>query len=62
MFQSLKYTKDPEILIKLIKVINFYIKYDSPMQKAIINPDTILWLLEIVRVLKFIILYIVRVA
>ena len=62
MFHSLKYTKDPEILIKLIKVINFYIKYDSPMQKDIINPDTILWLLEIVRVHKFIILYIVRVA
>lgn len=49
VFKSLKHSKNTEVLDKLMKVIRFYIKYNSPYQVQIINPDTILWLLEVVR-------------
>jgi hypothetical protein len=32
----------------VLKVIKYYIRYASPLQREVINPDTILWLLEIV--------------
>ena len=36
--------------MKLLKVINFYIDQDdSPIQNQIINPHTILWMLEIME-------------
>ena len=50
MFEALRHTKNPDILKKLLKVIKFYIDQDdSPCQKEIIKPDTILWMLEIME-------------
>ncbi|CDW78052.1 UNKNOWN [Stylonychia lemnae] len=49
VFHALKFSKDHIILLKILKVIKFYIKHNSPMQKEVINPDTILWLLEILE-------------
>jgi hypothetical protein len=50
VFEALRHTKNPDILKKLLKVIKFYIDQDdSPCQKEIIKPDTILWMLEIME-------------
>ena len=50
VFASLKHSKNPKILRKLLKVIQFYIDQDdSKCQKEIINPHTILWMLEIME-------------
>ncbi len=48
VFKALLYTKNRRILYQLIDVINFYIKHDTPYQKDVINPSTILWLLQII--------------
>ena len=51
MFKALKHSSDPKILIKLLKVIKFYINLDqSQIQLQIISPDTILWMLGIIEV------------
>jgi len=50
VFMALKHTRDPKILKKLLRVIKFYINQDdSQFQKEIINPHTILWMLEIME-------------
>jgi len=50
LFVALKHTTNPHILKKLLKVIQFYIDCDnSKCQKDIINPNTILWMLEILH-------------
>lgn len=50
VFLALKHTRNPSILRKLLQVIKFYINQDdSPVQKEIINPHTILWMLEIME-------------
>ena len=50
VFHALWPTRNPEILKKMLKVIQFYITQDdSPCQKDIIKPDTILWMLEIME-------------
>lgn len=48
VFKALLYTKNRRILYQLIDVINFYIKHETPYQKDVINPSTILWLLQII--------------
>jgi hypothetical protein len=49
VFHALKHTQDHDILLKILKVIRYYIRYQSSQQKEFINPDTILWLLEILE-------------
>lgn len=50
VFLALKHSKNPVILRKLLKVIKVYIDRDeSECQKQIINPNTILWMLEIME-------------
>ena len=50
VFIALKHTKNPSILVKLLKVIKFYINQDdSTSQAEIINLHTILWMLEIME-------------
>jgi len=50
VFVSLKHSKNPDILEKLLKVIKFYINQnDSLFQKQIIDSHTILWMLEIME-------------
>mmetsp|Transcript_17153 Transcript_17153/g.26511 ORF Transcript_17153/g.26511 Transcript_17153/m.26511 type:complete len:351 (+) Transcript_17153:1277-2329(+) len=50
VFMALKHTHNPRILRKLLKVIKFYINQDdSKFQSDIINPHTILWMLEIME-------------
>ena len=48
VFKALLYTQNRRILYQLIDVINFYIKHDTPYQKDVINPSTILWMLKII--------------
>lgn len=43
------HAEDHETLLKVLKVIKFYIRYDSPMQKEVINPETIIWLLNVLE-------------
>ena len=45
VFQTLKHARDNKILFKVLKVIKHYIHYYSQLQKEVISPDTILWLL-----------------
>lgn len=49
VFHALKHTQDHEILLTVLKVIRYYITYNSPLQSEVINPDIILWLLEILE-------------
>lgn len=50
VFYSLMHTRNPKILLRMLKVINFYIHQDtSQFQKQIIDPQTILWMLEILE-------------
>jgi hypothetical protein len=49
VFQTLKHALDNKILFKVIKVIKHYIHCSSPLQKEVISPDTILWLLKILK-------------
>lgn len=48
VFKALLYSKNRRILYQLLDVINFYIKHDTPYQKDVINPNTILWMLQII--------------
>jgi len=49
MFHTLMYSQDHDTLLKVLKVIKFYIRYKSPLQKEVINPETILWLLQVLE-------------
>lgn len=49
VFQTLKHAQDKNILFKVLKVIKHYIHFASPFQKEVISPDTILWLLKILK-------------
>jgi len=50
VINALKFSRNSDILLKLLKVIKFYIEFPSPLQKDVINPDTILWLLEVMEI------------
>lgn len=43
------HAENHEILLKVLKVIKFYIRYKSPLQPQVIHPDTILWLLQVLE-------------
>ena len=45
VFKALLYSNNRRILYQLLDVINFYIKHETPYQKDVINPNTILWML-----------------
>ena len=47
VFKALLFTKNRRILYQLLDVINFYIAHSTPYQSEVINPSTILWMLEI---------------
>jgi len=47
VFKALLFTKDRKILYRLLDVVNFYIKHETPMQFQIIEPALILWMLRI---------------
>ena len=50
VWAALKHSKKPNILKKLLRVIKFYVYQDnSECQSQIINPPTILWMLEIME-------------
>ena len=49
LFQALKHAKSRSILKKVLEVIIFYNKTSTTIQKDIINPDTILWLLNMIE-------------
>lgn len=50
VFHSLMHLKNPKFLQKMLEIINFYINQDqSPFQKMVIDPQTILWMLEIME-------------
>lgn len=54
VFSALKHSKNPLILKRILKVIKFYIYQDnSTCQRDIINPHTILWMLEIMENHRF---------
>ena len=48
VFKALLYSKNRRILYQLLDVINFYIKHETPHQVEVINPSTILWMLQII--------------
>ena len=48
VFKALLYSKNRKILYQLLDVINFYIKHETPHYKDVINPSTILWMLQII--------------
>ena len=52
VFKALLYTKNCRILYQLLDVINFYIKHETPYQKNVINPSSIIWMLEIIETQK----------
>ena len=43
------HANDHNTLLKVLKVIKFYIRYESPLQKEVINPETIIWLLNVLE-------------
>ena len=54
VFHSLKYCDQPEILFNILKIINYYtnihtdaIMDDQLCRRSIINPDLIIWMLQI---------------
>jgi uncharacterized protein YejL (UPF0352 family) len=47
VFKSLIFTKDRKILYRLLDIVNFYIKHETPIQFEIIEPSIILWMLRI---------------
>ena len=48
VFKALLYTQNRRILYQLLDVVNFYIKHETPYQRDVINPTTILWMLRII--------------
>ena len=48
VFKALLYSKNRRILYQLLDVVNFYIKHETPYQAEVINPSTILWMLQII--------------
>ena len=47
VFEALLFTKNVRILYRLVDVVNFYIKHETALQKDIIEPSIILWMLRI---------------
>ena len=44
------HSKNPNFLQKMLKIINFYINCDeSKYQRKVIDPQTILWMLEVME-------------
>jgi uncharacterized protein YejL (UPF0352 family) len=48
VFKALLYSQNRRILYQMLDVINFYIMHETPYQKEVINPSTILWMLKII--------------
>jgi hypothetical protein len=48
VFKALLHTQNRRILYQLLDVINFYIMHETPFQKEVINPNIILWMLQII--------------
>jgi len=48
VFKALLYSKNRRILYQMLDVINFYIMHETPYQKEVINPSTVLWMLKII--------------
>jgi hypothetical protein len=52
VFKALLMSQNIKILYLLLDVIHFYIAHETPCQKDVVNPATILWMLSIIDSFK----------